>query len=77
MLLDKVTVLPDPTFLSEKSPVALIVTVPVSPASIPIPVSSIPDTSTVAPVNPSYTLFDAVIPVTVTDFAVMSAVVLA
>ena len=63
--------------MSENTPVALIDTVPVSPASIPIPVSSIPETSTVAPVNPSYTLLDAVIPVTVTGFAVISAVVLA
>ena len=66
MPLVKVTILPVPTFLSENTPVALNVTV--SPANIPISALSIPFTSTVAVVTESYTLSDAVIPVTETGF---------
>ena len=66
-----VTVFATSTFLSENTPVEEIVIS--SPSTHPLA----PLESTTTEVNPSYTLFDAVIPVTVTGFAVMSAVVLA
>ena len=66
-----VTVLPVPTFLSENAPVY-------------VPLNTSPDTSPVYVTDPvfkvavvvaSYVLFDAVIPDTVNDLAVMLAVV--
>ena len=68
-----VTALLVPAFLSANSPVAVPAKLTVSPPMTPV---SVAEPLTVAAVLPSYTLFCAVMPLTVSSLAVIVLVVL-